>query len=71
MAELTDPSLVPLTDDFGAILVDVQPPPVLVPQPQFPSLIPGSIAWMNQSMRTVNPVLTTDRFGGILIVRWT
>lgn len=31
----------------------------------------GSVAWMNQSMRTVIPVLTTDRFGGILIAQYS
>lgn len=31
----------------------------------------GSLEWMNRSMRTVNPVLTTDRFGGVLIAQYS
>lgn len=33
--------------------------------------IPGSLQWMNLSMRTVNAVLTTDRFGGLLIAQYS
>lgn len=38
----------------------------LPPPPPSYFLIPGNIGWMNQSMRTVNPVQTVDRFGVLI-----
>lgn len=60
MADLTDDSGVPLTDESGTILIDVPFVPPPTPQPQFPSLIPGSLAWMTRTMASVNPVYSAS-----------